>query len=154
MAWQVWAAVIGAVLGITNLVRSLSASRPTFQLSPRVVGGEAQIRLEVVNLARQPLLMRNIRIYPDGIYPYDEDENGFDRTGFRRTWLHMTERRFVKIIPAEEKQSIHLYGLERGGWCVVVLRWSQGNTLLPWSIVIGRRALIRDLFDSVCPQVD
>lgn len=153
LSWTAIAALIGASLGVINLVRSMWVDRPIIFLAPAAFGGTTNLRLNIINMSKRPLLLRRVSVYPKDIYLYSDSENMFDRTLFEPGPFGSITRRFTKIVHSSEDTFLALFGLERGGWCILIVTWSQGYTIWPWSVVWEPVRVINDLCDAANPVV-
>jgi hypothetical protein len=149
-SWKYWAAYIGAGLGILNFVRSAWTDRPVFHLTAAVMSHQTQFSLEMINMAKRPLLVRRVRLMPQTIWPFDESQNTFDLPSFKPGRFNVVSHRWTKLIPANESHALPLMKLERGGWCVALITWSQAS-LWPYSLVWASPGQIEDICDSVNP---
>jgi hypothetical protein len=147
-ALQPLAAWSGAALGLLNLALAVLAKRPVLTFAPSRSLGETELRLRIVNLAREPLLVRKVWVFPRTVQPGDADCDAqgvaFD---LRETWRFLEERRFLKLIPPEATGDIRLIGLDPGSWCFVVVRWHRRRAVLPFSVRVAGRGLVRDLHE-------
>lgn len=136
MTWQAIAAWVGTVLGVLNFFIAIVAKRPVFTVECRVIAGEAEAHLRITNIGERPLLVRRvcIRSVDGDIAPLDHAD------------------RFLKIVQPSESSLTPLVGLKRGSWCLVLIRWSQQRLAVPWSVLIIRSRLSRDIFDAMDPR--
>jgi hypothetical protein len=151
--WTIGIAALGLGLSMFNLVRSVCANRPVVFLAPHVLGGTTDIRLNIVNMTNRPLLLRRVHAYPKHICAYGQEENRFDPTAFKPGVLGSITRRYTQLLAANESTHLGFRGLKRGDWCLLIVKWSQGFTILPWSIVWARHSVIRDLYTSADPPI-
>lgn len=140
-----WLGLVGATLGVFNFLRALWANRPLVFLAPFVIGGSTDIRVNIVNMTKRPLLLRRIRAFPADVFAHGEGENRFDLAGFERGVGGSATRRYIKVLPADERTYLGLEGLKEGKWCLLIVTWSQGWTIWPWSVVWARTSIVNDL---------
>jgi hypothetical protein len=149
MSDSFWLGLIGTTLGVFNFLRALWANRPLVFLEPHVIGGSTDIRVHVVNMTERPLLLRRICAFPADVFTYGEGENEFDRTMFKRGFGGWSAtRRYTMVLSANERTYLGLRGLKEGKWCLLIVTWSQGYTIWPWSIVWARTGVVNDLYAS------
>jgi hypothetical protein len=146
--WKDVAAVGGMALGVINLIRSWCGDRPVFYMEAE---GD-RFFLSMINNGRRPLLIRRLWVMPGKIWPHS-DALAFEQDIWTPKWLFKNSRPWTKLIEPGGRHCHPLNGLQRIGWCFIVIRWTQGNQW-PWSVIWVTRGQLTALYASTNPEAD